>query len=37
MVNYIQAAQSELNNFNNLFSKKDHKEALAELDLLTHL
>ena len=35
MVNSLQATQSELNNFNNLFSKKDHKEALAELDLLT--
>ena len=35
MANYFQAAQSELNNFNNLLSKKDYKEALAELDLLT--
>ena len=35
MINYLQAAQSELNNFNNFFSKKNHKEALAELDLLT--
>ena len=35
MGTHFQATQSELNNINNFFSKKDYKQALTELDALT--